>query len=129
MRGRIPSTELGRRRVAAGLTRNDIATQAECAVSTVSYFETHPAAQYSPAPVCQALGRIYAAMNSLEPEQYLQQWMKCQVVTYIKEHEQVIPIEAVDYLCELGMLLIRARRYQLAYGQELNPGPGHRGKE
>jgi transcriptional regulator with XRE-family HTH domain len=131
MRGRIPTTELGRKRAEAGLTRSEIARQAGCSISLVTYFEKHPEA--NPTGRCKALAKIYEAMTLQEPERRLRAWMERQVETFVREHEQAGPggrpvISRAD-LCDLGMLLIRARRYQLAYGQELNPAAGQRGKE
>jgi transcriptional regulator with XRE-family HTH domain len=131
MRGRIPTTELGRKRIAAGLTRSEIAQRAGCSISSITYFEQHP--EVNPTGKCKALAKIYEAMTPAEPERRLRTWLERQVETFIREHEQAGPggraVISRSDICDLGMLLIRARRYQLAYGQELNPAAGHRGKE
>ena len=112
------------------MTRAEIAQRAGCSISSITYFERHPEIHHT--SKCKMLFGIYEAMTSA-PDDRLRKWMERQVETFIKEHEQVGPggraVITRSDICDLGMLLIQARQYQLAYGQELNPAEGHRGKE
>jgi len=136
MRGRIPSTDIGKRRIAAGYTIDQIAGIAEVSPSAVALFERRGGVIGRITPKGLAIKRAYDRIL-LEQCDDLARWTRQQIDVFLKERERVITIANSNYrqtsvkrtdIYELGDLLIRARRYQLAYGQELNPQRGHKGK-